>query len=84
MTFENMRLRQRLMAIMLMTSASVLLLTCAGFSAYEFLTFRQSMQRQLSTIAAIVADNSTAVLAFEDRPGAKEILSALKAEPHIT
>ncbi len=84
MAFENMRLRQRLMAIMLMTSASVLLLTCAGFFAYEFLTFRHSMHRQLSTIAAIVADNSTAVLAFKDRGAAREILFALKAEPHIT
>jgi signal transduction histidine kinase/ActR/RegA family two-component response regulator/HAMP domain-containing protein len=83
MAFRNMQLRQRLMAIMLMTSAAVLLLTCAGFLTYEILTFRQSTLRQLSTVAAIVADNSTAVLAFEDEPGAREILSALKAEPHI-
>ncbi|MDB5050209.1 MAG: Histidine kinase [Fibrobacteres bacterium] len=84
MAFGNMRLQQRLMAIMLLTSASVLVLTCAGFFAYEFLTFRRSTVRQLSTVAAIIADNSTAVLAFADRPGAREILSALKAEPHIT
>jgi signal transduction histidine kinase/ActR/RegA family two-component response regulator/HAMP domain-containing protein len=84
MAFKNMRLQQRLMAIMLLTSSCVLVLTCAGFFAYEFLTFRQSTVRQLSTVAAIVANNSTAVLAFQDRSGAKEILSALRAEPHIT
>ncbi|MDB5104131.1 MAG: hybrid sensor histidine kinase/response regulator [Fibrobacteres bacterium] len=83
MPLRNLRLQQRLMAIMLVTSACVLVMTCAGFFAYEFLTFRQSMVRQLSTVAAIVADNSTAVLAFEDRKGAEEILSALKAERHI-
>lgn len=71
------------MAIILMTSASVLVLTCAGFFTYEFLTFRSTMVRQLSTVAAIIADNSTAVLAFEDKPGAEEILAALKAERHI-
>jgi signal transduction histidine kinase/ActR/RegA family two-component response regulator len=72
------------MGIMLLVSTAVLLLTCAGFFAYEFLTFRRATMRQLSTVAAIVADNSTAVLAFEDRLGAREILAALKNEPHIT
>src|SRR5438445_6247328 len=84
MAFRKMRLRQRLMAIMLLTSACVLLLTCAGVFAYAFLTFRRSTVRLLSTVSAIVADNCTAVLAFADRAGAREILSALKREPHIT
>jgi signal transduction histidine kinase/ActR/RegA family two-component response regulator/HAMP domain-containing protein len=78
-----MRLRQRLMAIMLLTSGAVLLLTCAGFFAYDMLTFRKATLRQLSTVSAIIADNSTEVLAFQDRKGAAEILSALKAERHI-
>ena len=78
-----MPLRQRLMAIMLLTSGVVLALTCAGFLAYDMVAFRKSVSRQLATIAAIVADNSTAVLAFEDRRGAAEMLSALKAEHHI-
>lgn len=81
--FRNLPLQKRLMAIMLLTSGAVLVLTCAGFLTYEFLTFRKNTVRQLSTVAAIIADNSTAVLAFDDRQGAKEILSALKAEPHI-
>jgi signal transduction histidine kinase/ActR/RegA family two-component response regulator/HAMP domain-containing protein len=45
--------------------------------------YRKEVSRQLATIAAIIADNSTAVLAFEDRRGASEMLSALKAEHHI-
>lgn len=81
--FRNLPLQRRLMSIMLLTSGAVLLLTCAGFLAYEFFTFRKTMVRELSTIAAIISNNSTAVLAFEDRPGAREILAALKAEPHI-
>ncbi|MEO6094875.1 MAG: ATP-binding protein [Fibrobacteria bacterium] len=83
MAKQPMRLRQRLMAIMLITSASVLVMTCAGFFAYEILTFRGTMVSQLHTVAAIIANNSTAVLAFEDRGGAEEILSALKAERHV-
>lgn len=70
--------------MMLVTSGSVLLLTCLGFSTYEFITFRQSTIRHLSTIAKVISSNSTAVLAFEDAKGAQEILSAIKAEPHIS
>jgi signal transduction histidine kinase/ActR/RegA family two-component response regulator/uncharacterized membrane protein affecting hemolysin expression len=80
---SNLTLRRRLMAIMLLTSGAVLALACLGFSAYEFVTFRSGMVQQLSTIAKLVANNSTAVLAFDDKKGAEEILSALKAEPHI-
>lgn len=78
-----MPLRQRLMAIMLLTSGTVLALTCASFLTYDMVAFRKAVTRNLATIAAIVADNSTAVLAFEDRRGAAEMLSALKAEHHI-
>ena len=78
-----MPLRRRLMAIMLLTSGAVLALTCASFLAYDMVAFRKAVSRQLATIAAIVADNSTAVLAFQDRKGAAEMLSALKAEHHI-
>ncbi|MDB5047103.1 MAG: hybrid sensor histidine kinase/response regulator [Fibrobacteres bacterium] len=78
-----MPLQRRLMTMMLVTSGSVLALTCLGFSTYEFITFRHSTVQQLTTIAAIISSNSTAVIAFDDRKGAQEILSALKAEPHI-
>ncbi len=81
---RDLPIQKRLMGIMLLTSGAVLILTCAVFFAYEYLTFRRTLARQLSTLAAVVADNSTAVLAFEDREGAREILAALKAAPHIT
>jgi signal transduction histidine kinase/ActR/RegA family two-component response regulator len=71
------------MASTLLTSTSVLVFTCAGFFAHEYFTFRKAMASQLATVAGIIADNSTAVLAFQDRAGAGEILGALEADPHI-
>ncbi len=71
------------MASTLLTSTSVLVFTCAGFFAHEYFTFRKAMTSQLATVAGIIADNSTAVLAFQDRSGAREILDALEADPHI-
>jgi PAS domain S-box-containing protein len=76
-------IQRKLMAIALLTSGAVLLLTCVSFFTYEFLTFRQTMIRQNSTLGEIVADNSTAALAFQNVDDAREILNALKAEPHI-
>ncbi len=71
------------MAIILLTSGAVVLLTCGSFFICELLTFRQNMVRQASTVGKIIADNSTAALAFQNTDDAKEVLNTLKAEPHI-
>ena len=71
------------MAVILLTSGVVLLLACGTFLTYELLTFRQTMVRNLSTLAQVIAANSTAALAFDNHDDAKEVLSALAAERHI-
>src|SRR5258706_12113269 len=83
MALRKLPIRRKLTAIFLGTGGVVLFLTCASFFAYEFLTFRQTTVRQLSTLAEVVAANSTAALAFENRDDAKEILNSLRAEKHI-
>jgi PAS domain S-box-containing protein len=75
--------RRRLITIILLTSGSALTLTCAVFFAYEFVSFRRTMAQDLTTIGRIIAANSTAALAFENRPDAQEVLAALKAEPYV-
>src|SRR5689334_9370106 len=71
------------MVILLLTSGVALLLTCTAFFVYEFVTFRQTAVRELSTLGKIVAANSTAALAFQNPDDARETLAALQAEPHI-
>ncbi|MGH7498628.1 MAG: PAS domain S-box protein, partial [Gemmatimonadales bacterium] len=83
MPLRNTPIRRKLMTIMLLTSGLVLVLTCATFLTYEFLTFRQTAVRELSTIGQIIAANSTAALAFQNQDDAREVLGALGAEPHI-
>jgi signal transduction histidine kinase len=83
MLFKDIPIQRKLITVILLTSGAVLLLTCVSFFAYEFHSFRQTTVRQLSTLGAIVADNSTAALAFDSREDAAEILAALKADPHI-
>jgi len=76
-------IQRKLMGLVLVTSGVVLLLTCIGFFAYEFFTFRMASKERLSTLGEIISANSTAALAFDDAENAAEILNALKAEKHI-
>lgn len=77
-------IQRRLMSILLSTSAAVVLLTSAVFCTYELITYRQATVVHLTTLAKVVAANSTAALAFDDREAADEILSAVRAESDLT
>src|SRR5688572_4163898 len=83
MSFKDSPIQRKLMRIVLLTSGAVLLVTCATFFTYDFLTFRQGTVRQLTTLGKVIAANSTAALAFDNQEDAREILAALKAERHI-
>ena len=67
----------------MLASVIVLLVTAAAFVIYEAIAFRAQLVRNVSTLAAVIADNSAAPLAFANQPIAEEILDALKADPNI-
>ncbi|HEU4601846.1 MAG TPA: ATP-binding protein [Steroidobacteraceae bacterium] len=77
-------IRRRVMGMMLITSAAAILLTCSGFVIYEFTATRQQVLEQISTLARIIATNSTAALAFHDVDDAQEVLAALRNEPSVS
>jgi PAS domain S-box-containing protein len=83
LSFRNLSIRHKQMLIVMLTSSIALLLACATFTAYELITFRKGMVRNLSTLAEIVGNNTSAALDFTDATAAAETLSALKAEPDI-
>src|SRR5438876_9680741 len=82
MSLKDTPIQRKLMTVILLTSGTVLLLTCAAFFAYEFLTFRRATVRDLSTLGEIIAANSTAALACDNQAAAKEIRSSLKPQRH--
>ena len=84
MSFKDTPIRHKLMMIILLTTMAAVLLVFSVFFVHEFLTFRRATFQQLSTVGEVIAANSTAALAFDNQDDAKEILSALKAESHIT
>jgi len=83
MALRNIPIRKKLMVIILLTTGATLLFTCASFFAYDILSYRRTAVSNVATMGQIIAANSTAALAFENPDDAREILSALRAEPQI-
>ena len=64
MNDREVSLQKRVRAVILLASVIVLFVTAAAFVAYEAISFRARLVRNLSTLAAVIADNSAAALAF--------------------
>ncbi len=84
MPIRPLSIRHKLTAVILLTSVSVLVLTCLVLFAYEIRSYRQMLERNISTDAEIIATNSPAALIFDDHTLAQEILSGLRAEHNVT
>ncbi|MDB6156770.1 MAG: Histidine kinase [Gammaproteobacteria bacterium] len=76
-------IRRTLMTVLLLTSGAVMLTTCLAFGAYDYLTYRRQTLHNLATLGEAIAANSTAALAFENPDDAREVLAALRADPHV-
>jgi signal transduction histidine kinase/HAMP domain-containing protein len=81
--FQDISIKRKLTAIIMIASTVALLLVSAGFVSYELITFRQTMRHDLSTLAEIIGNESTAALDYEDSDVATQILGGLSAKPHI-
>jgi len=81
--FRDIPIRQKLMVITVATTAAALLLAAIGIVTFDAALFRRSLIFDLSALARIIADNSTAAIAFDDPRAATETLGALRARPHL-
>ena len=80
---KDQSIKRKTMAVIMLTTVAVLFLTAAAFTAYDLLTYRQSLVQSLSATAAILADHSTAALALRDEKDARATLASLRADPRI-
>jgi PAS domain S-box-containing protein len=81
--FRDIPVKQKLMAIIMTVTAAALLLSGLGIVIADSYLFRATMQRDISALAQIVADNSTGALAFDDPQAAARTLASLRARPHL-
>ena len=81
---RDMSIGRKVTAIILSITAISLLLACTMMVGYDLIMSRRAMATDVSTLAAMVADNSTAALTFRDVQAAKDVLRSLRTQPHIT
>ena len=80
---SNMPIRKQLNVIIMAISSIAVLLTSTAFFAKELTSIRQSMVDEITTVALIIASNSSGALSFHDKESARQTLAAVKAERHI-
>src|SRR3989442_15353170 len=83
MSLRDWPIKQKLTTMLVLISGLVLLLTSAAFAGYQYWSLRQATRDALAVRGRIIAANSTASLAFANVADARELLSALRADPHI-
>ncbi len=78
-----MPIRQKLMFVIMATTAVALLSAGIGITVADSFLFRGYLKNDLSALAHIIADNTTAPLSFDDPAAATETLATLRARPHV-
>ncbi len=81
--FGNMTIRRKLISIIMLACTLSLLLVGGVFVFWQRFNLRQSLVRNLSTQAKVIADNCKASLTFDEPQDAHDVLMTLKAEPSI-
>jgi signal transduction histidine kinase/ActR/RegA family two-component response regulator len=80
---DDVPVERKLRLAMLITSTLALMVAGGVFIAVEYVGYRRNIAHTVATLARLTANNSTAAIAFSDRPAAQQALDSLKAEPQI-
>ena len=76
-------LRRKMTAIVMITSLFAVGTAATGFVLYDRVSFRNALVNERSLLADMVGATSIAALAFKDQVEGREILQALRVEPHV-
>lgn len=76
-------IKRKLIAIILLLTLFGLTIVFVGMTINNRAMFERRLANDIKVLADIIGDNSNAALAFNDAATANEILSALRAKPHI-
>ena len=65
--FRDISIKRKLTLIIMVASTFGLLLVASGLIICELFTYREEMTRDLSTLADIIGNRSSAALSFEEK-----------------
>ena len=81
--FRDLPIQQKMLVMTLLICGAVLCVAIAALFSFQVLNCRSNFQRDAATLAVIIANNSTAAMAFNDDKAATEVVGALKAKPTV-
>jgi PAS domain S-box-containing protein len=81
--WRNLPIKHKLALVTLATTSAALLVASAALFTFELVNFRQTVARDLTAAAEIVAANCSAPISFAQVDEAEEALVALQAKPHV-
>lgn len=82
--FRDKPLKQKLSAIILLTSSILLLLSTSAIVTNDLLSYRRNLIAEVFTLADLIGINSAAALLYDVQTTATENMAGLRANPHIT
>jgi PAS domain S-box-containing protein len=81
--FRNLPIQQKVLAMTLLICGAVLLVAITALFVFQVLNFRSNFQRDNSTLAVIIANNSAASMMFKDEDAASEVIRSLDAKATV-
>jgi two-component system, sensor histidine kinase and response regulator len=81
--YRDLPIRYKLRLIVMLTVGAALIMACGALLLSYYYMQRDSLRRDLSVLAEITGENSTAALSFGDQKTAEELLSGLRAKRSI-
>ena len=81
--FQNLSIRTKVMLVAITASLVAVLAVAGGLYMFQRQQFRSAFERELRTLARIMAENSAVAVAFNDPKTAAEVLSPLAVKPEI-
>src|ERR1041385_4633218 len=80
---RRLSIPRKIVAIAMIISASALLLAGSALIVYDFLATRTDLRTNTAMLGRIVADDTSAAVAFNDARAAAESLNVLREEESI-
>jgi len=81
--WQGLPLRHKLLLIIVGTSLAAALVACGALLAYDLVAQRRALAGEISAIATVLGNNSTAAIEFGNRDAAFKVLQAVEAQPQI-
>jgi PAS domain S-box-containing protein len=72
-----------MLVLNLLICGVVLVVAIVALFVFQVMNFRSNFEHHASTLAAIIANNSTAAMSFQDEKTANEIVKSLEATPTV-